>query len=119
MLSLVLMEMLPFNSDNVPPPVFYSYKLIKVALFVVLGFETPLTFWRFDSIRVGILLSLISELTVECLQNMSSGHTFSIVELLAKGALIMVGFILAFNPRHDHELSMLGIHINLIPNQKM
>ena len=118
MLLIGLIEILPFNSDNVPPSLFYSYKFVKAALFVLFGFETPLTFWRFDSVRAGLLMSLISAFVVECVQNMSAGHTFSAVELLAKGTLIMFGFILAFNPRHDHELSLFGIHVDLIPSQK-
>jgi hypothetical protein len=118
MLLLVFIEILPFNSDDVPAVVFYSYKFFKGALFVGFGFETPLTFWRFDSIRAGLLISLTSVFAIECIQNMSPGHTFSAVELLAKGALIMFGFILAFNPRHDHQMCVFGIHVDLIPSQK-
>src|SRR3954454_24096572 len=113
MLLISLIEILPFNSDNVPVIVFYSYKLLKVALFVGFGFETPLTFWRFDSIRAGLLISLLSALAIECVQNVSAGHGFNPLELFAKGALIMLGFILAFNPRHDHELSVFGVYIDL------
>ena len=119
MLLISLIEILPFNSDNVPVIVFYSYKLLKAALFVAFGFETPLTFWRFDSIRAGLLMTLLSTLIIECIQNMSTGHSSSGLELLAKSALIMFGFVLAFNPRHDHELSVFGVHVQLIPSQKV
>ena len=118
MCLISLIEILPFNSDNVPVVVFYSYKLLKAALFVAFGFETPLTFWRFDSIRAGLLMSLSSTLVIECIQSMSTGHSSSAIELLAKGALIMIGFVLAFNPRYDQELSLFGVHVHLIPSQK-
>lgn len=62
MLLISLIEILPFNSDNVPVIVFYSYKLLKAALFVAFGFETPLTFWRFDSIRAGLLMTNVVDL---------------------------------------------------------
>jgi hypothetical protein len=118
MLLISLIEIVPFNSDNVSVIVFYSYKLLKAALFVTFGFETPLTFWRFDSIRAGLLMTLASTLVIECIQNMSTGHTSSALELLAKGALIMFGFVLAFNPRYDEELSVFGVHVQLIPSRK-
>jgi hypothetical protein len=118
MLLISLIEIVPFNSDNMPVIVFYSYKFLKAALFVTFGFETPLTFWRFDSIRAGLLMTLASALVIECIQNMSTGHNSSAVELIVKGALIMFGFVLAFNPRYDEELSVFGFHIQLIPTRK-
>jgi glycopeptide antibiotics resistance protein len=118
MLLISLIEVVPFNSDNVPVIVFYSYKFLKAALFVAFGFETPLTFWRFDSIRAGLVMTLASALVIECIQNMSTGHSSSAVELLVKSALIMFGFVLAFNPRYDEELSVFGVHVQLIPSRK-
>jgi hypothetical protein len=118
MVLISSIEILPFNSDNVPVLVFYTYKLLKAALFVAFGFQTPLTFWRFDSIRAGLLMSLCSTLLVECIQNLSTGHSSSALELLAKAALIMFGFVLGFNPRYDRELSLFGVHVQLIPDQK-
>ena len=119
MLLVSSIEILPFNSDNVPVMLFYSYKILKAALFVAFGFQTPLTFWRFDSIRAGLLMSLCSTLLIECIQSMSTGHNSSAIELLAKAALIMFGFVLAFNPRYNRELSLFGIHVHLIPSQKV
>jgi glycopeptide antibiotics resistance protein len=107
-------EMFPFDNLHVRPTVFYSYELVKAAVFIGLGFEIPLTFWRFNSLNRGLIISLFSAAVIEGIQLFVRGHRFEIVELLLKGVLIMLGFTLGLMPRHNKQLSLLGLQVRLI-----
>lgn len=52
----VLTELIPFP-PIVPPPLFYSYKIAKILLFLILGYCAPLTFWRFNSLTLGVIFA--------------------------------------------------------------
>ena len=55
----VVSELIPFP-PIVPPPLFYSYKAAKVLLFLILGYMAPLTFWRFNSLTLGVIFAAFS-----------------------------------------------------------
>src|SRR5689334_22974423 len=77
------------------PPLFYTYKFVKVLLFLALGYATPIAFWRFNSLGRGVLLAALSACGVEMLQGFSQGHRFSFFELAVKLLVIFVGFAFA------------------------
>jgi hypothetical protein len=112
-MTTVVADIMPI-STHLPPLIFYSYKATKVILFVILGYLSPLTFWRFDSLALGFLFALGSAATVEVLQAwVQSGHRFSLFELLAKLFLIGVGFIMALGARYDGEISLGLLHLRV------
>ena len=113
-LLIGLVEMFPFDNLHVRPTLFYSYELLKAVVFVGLGFEIPLTFWRFHSLNRGLMISLVSAAVIEGIQLFVMGHRFEIGELLLKGVLIMLGFTLGLMPRHNKQLSLLGFQVRLI-----
>ncbi len=114
-LLINLVELFPFDNLHVRPTFFYSYELVKAITFVIFGFEIPLSFWRADSLNRGLVLSLLSAAAIEGSQALIMGHRFSILELLLKGILVMSGFVFGILRRHDQQLSLLGLHVRLIP----
>ena len=113
-LLITLAEIFPFDNLHVRPTLFYSYELLKATVFVGLGFEIPLTFWRFNSLNRVLVISLFSAAVIEGIQLFVMGHRFEVTELLLKGVLIMVGFTLGLMPRHNKQLSLLGVQVRLI-----
>jgi hypothetical protein len=95
------------------PPLFYSYKCLKGILFFALGYLTPLSFWRFNSLGRGVLLAILSAGFIEFVQGFFQGHRFSIFELLLKLVVIFVGFAVALNARYDQKISLGVWTINL------
>jgi hypothetical protein len=93
-------------SEVIPLPLmipihFYSYVGAKVLLFLLLGFLTPFTFWRFNSLNYGFLFGASATAIVEVAQHWIPGHTFSLLELLGKWAIIFVGFALSLDARYE------------------
>jgi hypothetical protein len=87
------------------PWIFYTYKGSKVVLFFLFGYCTPLSFHRFDKLLRGLLLAMGSALLVEILQlKIGNGHRFSFVELVAKFALISLGFVFALEARYERAI---------------
>jgi hypothetical protein len=97
-------------SEIVPlPPLaplpFYPYVGGKALLFFILGFLTPLTFWRFNSLNYGFLFGATATAIVEISQHWIPGHTFSILELLGKWAIIFAGFALSLDARYEGQIN--------------
>ena len=96
-------------SEIVPLPLmprfsFYSYVGAKVLLFFVLGFLTPLTFWKFNSLNYGFLFGACATAVVEVSQHWIPGHTFSLLELMGKWIIIFAGFALSLDARYDGKI---------------
>jgi hypothetical protein len=113
-LLTVISELVFF--PNTPATLFYSYKAAKVLLFVLLGYLTPLTFWRFNSVTLGLIFGTFSAMLVESAQaaGISSGHSFSWLELGAKLCLVFVGFALALDARYERRIKLGSFRIALI-----
>ncbi len=105
-------ELVPVK--NIAPFAFYLYKSSKVVLFLLLGFCTPLALWRFDSINRGLVFAAVSATVVEVSQIFVAGHRFSVFELLAKLALIVIGFVFAMNALYERTIRIFGIEIRFV-----
>ncbi|MGA8596241.1 MAG: VanZ family protein [Bryobacteraceae bacterium] len=101
----IFLEVEPLPQE-IYPPLFYSYKLLKGVLFFALGYLTPLAFWRFNSLGRGMLLAALSACAVEMLQGFFQGHRFSLFELGLKLLVIFAGFALALNARYEQRISL-------------
>ena len=108
----VVLEVAPY--PLVPPKIFYSYLALRALLFVSLGFLTPLALWRFDSVGFGLLFSTVAAGAAELLQSLSEGHASSFVEFGAKLILMLIGFTLALNTRHNGMLRLGPLRFQLI-----
>ncbi len=96
-------EIAPRSPSLLPLP-YYSYTAAKVILFVLIGFLSPLTFWRFDSLGLGLLFSVLVAGAVEGVQSISPGHRASYFEFAAKLILLFIGFAYSLNARYDRVL---------------
>lgn len=105
-------EIMPRSPGLLPLP-YYSYTLAKVILFVLIGFLSPLTFWRFDSLGLGLLFSILVAGAVEGIQSVSLGHRASYFEFAAKLILLFIGFAYALNARYDRELRLGPLRVFL------
>ena len=104
LIATIAAEVMPAHFS---PVLFYTYKLTKCVLFVTLGYLTPLTFWRFNSLNLGLLFAAASAASVELLQGViGNGHAFSGIELFAKLVIIAFGFVLALDARYEHAVAI-------------
>ena len=117
-LLTTIVEITPFHSEGMPRYVFYSWKAFKCLLFLALGWETPLTFWKSNTLTNGLLLGFISAGTIECIQGLVVGHSFSPFELIAKMLIIVTGFLLGLIARHDEIVNFAKLSIHLISTRK-
>ena len=108
----VASELIPIT--NISPLVFYTYKGSKGILFLLLGCCTPLALWRFDSINRGLVFAAVSATVVEVCQIFVVGHRFSIFELLAKLALILIGFVFAMNALYERKIRIFDIEVHFV-----
>ena len=105
--------LLPTDPPLAPIP-HYSYKIFKALLFIAVGYLAPLAFWRFNVLNRGIMLAAVSAMGVETLQGLiGRGHSFHWYEMLLKLGLILFGFALALDARHEHQISIGPIRIRL------
>ena len=102
------------RSPSLPPLPYYSYTTAKAVLFILIGFLSPLTFWRFDSLALGLLCSAGAAGAVEAIQSVSEGHRGSYLEFAAKLVLLFLGFAYALNARYDRVLKLGPLHIGLL-----
>jgi hypothetical protein len=109
--STIIAEVVP--APPVPAIVFYAFLIIKLTLFVSLGFVTPLTYWRFDSLGRGLLFSCAGALMTELVQRFSPGHSTSLYEFAGKSCLLFIGFALALVARYEREIVLGPLHIEL------
>jgi hypothetical protein len=105
-------ELIP--APGVAPWVFYTLKSCKGLTFVLLGFVSPMAFWRFDSLGFGVLFSCVAAGVAEMLQSMSYGHRASPAEFLLKLLLLFLGFAFSLSARYDRKLSFGPFSIGLI-----
>ncbi len=117
-LLTTIVELTPFHSEGMPRYVFYSWKAFKCLLFLALGWETPLTFWKSNTLTNGLLLGFISAGAIECIQGLVVGHSFSPVELIAKMLIIVTGFLLGLIARHDESIGLASFSIHLVSTRK-
>jgi hypothetical protein len=101
---LMLAELLP--RPNLAPLLFYSYSGCKALMFILLGFLTPLAFWRFDRIGLGVIFSIIGAGAAEISQSFVMGHRSSFLEFGLKLLLLMAGFAVALSVRYDGKISV-------------
>jgi hypothetical protein len=105
-LVTVLSELSPV--PVVHPILHYSVKAAKVLLFLFAGYLLPLAFWRFHTLKRGVLVAAISAGCVESLQGViGHGHSFHWYELVVKWALMLFGFGLGLEARYE-GLAILG-----------
>lgn len=105
-------ELVP--APGVAPWIFYTLKCCKGVTFILLGFVTPLAFWRFDSLGFGVLFSCLGGGIAEMLQSMSYGHRASPAEFLLKLLLLFLGFAFALSARYDRKLTLGPITVGLL-----
>jgi hypothetical protein len=110
--TTIVMELAPI--PLLVPFKFYTYMAIRLGCFVVLGWVTPLSFWSFRFLNVGLLFALFSAALVESLQFFSYGHSFSFIEMMAKFVLILVGFAAAIVNRHDGAIDLGHLHVKFV-----
>ena len=111
-IATVILEVIPVH---LPPPVFYTYKVTKCILFAALGYLTPLTFWRFNHLNLGLLFATVSATAIELLQGViGHGHSLSGVELVAKLVIIFAAFAAALDARYECSINLGGVRIRLV-----
>jgi hypothetical protein len=109
---MVVVEVIP-RPITWPPLPYYSYQISKLIGFVVLGYLTPLVFWRFGSLGRGVAFGLVTTAGIEGIQGMIEGHRFSIFEMIVKLVLVMIGFGLALLARFDKQIHVGRLYIAL------
>lgn len=107
----VTSEVIP--APAVHPVLFYSFLAFRVLLFLALGFITPVAFWRYNSIGLGLLFSVAGAFGCELLQSVSPGHTASVREFAVKCGLLLAGFVMALVARHDKQIDIGFVKIEL------
>jgi len=86
--------------------VFHSYEAAKLVAFVVFGFLTPLAWWRYKSLGIGVLFAMVTSAIVELGQSFIPGHRTSTFELAVKLVLLFVGFAAALDVRKYQEFTV-------------
>ncbi len=105
-------------SEIVPlPPMFLIFSSLyicaKALLFLALGFLTPLSFRRFNSLNYGFLVGASATALVEISQHWIPGHTFSLLELLGKWGIIFAGFALSLDARYARRIKLGVLRVSL------
>ena len=111
-LATLATELIPRDPTWLPY-IYYPFTIFKAALFVLLGFATPLAFWKFDSLGFGSLFAVVAAGVVEGAQLFLAGHQASYFEFAAKLILLFLGFVLALNVRYDRRLQIGPLRITL------
>lgn len=108
---MIFAEVIPM--PLIPPVPFYAYVGSKLIGFAILGYLTPLTFWRFGSLGRGVAFGLLSTAGIETIQGLIEGHRFSFFEMFVKLSLLLIGFGLALLARYDKHIHVGRLHIGL------
>ena len=117
-----LMILITFVAELIPIPpmpflLFYFCYAIKVAVFFLVGFLSPLAFHRLNGIGLGFFFSLLSAFLIEVFQSLShNGHSFHLHELAGKLTVITVGFAFALERRYERRISFGPVDISLRTN---
>ena len=91
----------------------YSYVAAKVIIFLILGFLTPLAFWRFSNLGFGVLFSIGVTVALELAQRFVPGHRTSYLELCGKLILLLLGFAIGIDTRHDRQIKLGPVRLRL------
>ena len=109
--ATILSEVLPL-----PPmalALFCTYCATKAALFVAVGYLTPLAFWRCD--HRGFFVVAVCACLFEILQTLvSHGHAFHWYEMILKMVLIIIGFGIALEARDERRILHGPVRIRLV-----
>jgi tryptophan-rich sensory protein len=95
------------------PLLYYSYSSAKALMFILLGFLTPLSFWRFDRLGLGAMFAVGAAGAAELFQSLFEGHRSSLAEFLVKLLLLLIGFACALNARYDRKVGFGRFSIRL------
>jgi hypothetical protein len=85
---------------------FHSYEAAKLLAFFVFGFLTPIAWWRYKTLGIGVLFAIITTAIVELGQAFIPGHRASIFELTVKLVLLFIGFAAALDMRKYQEFTV-------------
>ena len=115
----ILLFCLLLATELIPRPLFapimyYSYSSAKGIMFLLLGFATPLAFWRFDRIGLGVFFAVAAAGIAELSQSLLEGHRSSVAEFLLKVLLLLIGFACALNARYDRRIGFQRFGIRLL-----
>ena len=115
----ILIFLLTISAEIVPLPIlggvrYFTYLSSKLVLFALLGFLTPLTFWRFTTLNLSFFVGLSASFAVEIAQYFIPGHAFSFKELFAKGLLLGGGFAFAIVCRYESNVKLGPIRVSLV-----
>jgi hypothetical protein len=94
--------------------IFHSYEAAKLVAFVVFGFLTPLAWWRYKTLGIGILFAIVTAAIVELGQAFIPGHRTSVLELAVKLLLLFVGFAAALDIRKYQEFTIGPLMIRFL-----
>jgi hypothetical protein len=86
--------------------VFHAYEAAKLMAFLVFGFLTPIAWWRYKSLGIGVLFAIVTAAIVEFGQAFIPGHRTSLFELAVKLVLLFTGFAAALDIRKYQELTI-------------
>ncbi len=109
---MIVVEVIP-RPITWPPLPYYTYQISKLIGFSILGYWTPLAFWRFGSLGWGVAFGLATTAGIESIQGLIEGHRFSFFEMFVKLALVMVGFGLALLARYDKRIHVGPLYVGL------
>jgi hypothetical protein len=84
---------------------FHSYEVAKLVAFFVFGFLTPIAWWRYRNLGIGILFAIMATAIVEFGQSLIPGHRTSVIELVAKLVLLFIGFATGLDSRKYQNFS--------------
>ncbi len=101
---LLASELIP--RPSFAPLMYYSYSSAKAIMFILLGFVTPLAFWRFDRLGLGVFFSVVAAGVAESSQSLLEGHRSSFAEFSLKLLLLLLGFACALNARYDRRIGL-------------
>lgn len=84
---------------------FHTYEAAKLVTFFLFGLLTPIAWWRYRSLGMGVLFAVATTAIVEGGQAFIPGHRASVLELAVKLGLLLAGFIAALDIRKYQELA--------------
>jgi hypothetical protein len=84
---------------------FHSYEAAKLVAFFTFGFLTPIAWWRYKTLGIGVLFAIITTAIVELGQAWIPGHRTSLLELAVKLVLLFTGFAAALDVRKYQEFT--------------
>jgi hypothetical protein len=84
---------------------FHSYEAAKLVTILLFGFLTPIAWWRYKSLGIGVLFAIVTTAIVEFGQAFIPGHRTSMLELAVKLVLLFTGFAAALDVRKYQEFT--------------